>query len=71
MQAPLFNTIPVEGEHWDKPDSKLKPLLIDRVWEHEMHNGELWVRAGRSNGDWSHIGGPVKWFLSLGYVKVK
>ena len=70
-QAPLFTVVPVEGEYWDKPYSTLKPLLVERVWAHDMYDGELWISAGRSSGDWSHIGGPVSWFLKLGYVKVR
>jgi hypothetical protein len=65
----LFDTEPVQGEQWAKPNGH--PLTIDKVWAHDLHGGKVWVSASQRGGDWYTRSGPLDKFLEHGYRRTK
>lgn len=69
-QQPLFQALPVAGEKWNKPGSKEKPVIVQRVYTHPMY-GETWIGAERKGGDMLGYWGSLDRWLAQGWVKVK
>ena len=66
----LFQTLPAEGEQWNKPDSTDKPVTVQRVYTHKMY-GVTWIGAQRKGGDMLGYAGPLDSWLAQGWVRVK
>lgn len=69
-QDALFNVMPEVGEKWNKPGSTDKPVIIQRVYTHEMY-GVTWIGAQRKGGDMLGYWGPLDSWLAQGWVRVK
>jgi hypothetical protein len=68
MNDALFDTEPVPGERWSKPEGEA--LVVLKVWKHQLYEGQVWIRAARKGGDWYSTSGPLDTFLERGYRKV-
>lgn len=68
-QGQLFTTMPAVGEHWARPGEDR--LIIQRVWNHPLFDGQPWLHAEQGRREWYGTSGPVETFLSRGYQRVK
>lgn len=69
-QDSLFTTTPQVGEKWNKPGSTDKPVIVERVYTHEMY-GVTWIGVQRKGGDMLGHWGPLDSWLAQGWVRIK
>ena len=69
MTQQLFQTEPLPGEQWAKPNSEA--LTVIKVWAHPLHSQQTWIHAAKRSGDWFSTSGPLDKFLEHGYRRVK
>lgn len=68
-QQALFTTMPAVGEHWARPGEDR--LVIIRVWDHSLFDGQPWVHAEQGRREQIGTSGPVASFIGRGYRRVK